>query len=103
MRLTGIVAAKSKKGEIVFRTEPPMTEAILEELQNAWILGNEFDIHGELLVWRGGAYPEKSLRQQTDIFLSEAENAVKAKKPRVSEEHQAFLKKVSEDTGLPVV
>jgi hypothetical protein len=103
MKLTGIDAAKSKTGEIVFRTEPPMTEEVLQELANVWILGNEFDIDGELLVWRGGSYPEKSLRQQTDIFLTEAENAVKAKKPGADDEHQAFLKKVSEQTGLPLV
>jgi hypothetical protein len=103
MKLTGIDAAKSKEGEIVFRTEPPMTEEVLQELQNAWILGNEFDIDGDLLVWRGGAYPEKSLRQQTDIFLTEAENAIKAKKPGADDEQQAFLKKVSELTGLPVL
>src|SRR5215472_15292505 len=82
MTITGIDAAKSKEGEIVFRTEPPMTEEVLQELAHAWILGNEFGIDGELLVWRGGAYPERSLRQQTDIFLTEAENAVNAKKPR---------------------
>jgi hypothetical protein len=103
MKLTGIDEAKSKKGEIVFRTEPPMTEEVLQELPNVWILGNEFDIDGELLVWRGGSYPEKSFRQQTDIFLTEAENAVKAKNPGADDEHQAFLKKVSEQTGLPLV
>ena len=121
MTITGIDAAKSKEGEIVFRTEPPMTEEILQELANAWILGNEFGIDGEFLVWRGGAYPERSLRQQTDIFLTEAENAVNAKKPGVTKQprkprkprktkqpeetkqHQEFLKKVSEQTGLPLV
>ena len=131
MKLTGIDAAKSKEGEIVFRTEPPMTKAILQELAIVWILGNEFDIDGELLVWRGGAYPEKSLRQQTDIFLTEAEDAVKAKNPGADEagnatkakkpgtfaarnatkakkrgkdaKHQAFLEKVSEQTGLPLI
>ena len=103
MRLTGIDAAKSKEGEIVFRTEPPMTAEILQELQNVWILGNEVDIDGDLLLWRGGVYPEKSLRQQTDIFLTEAENAVSAKKPGADDEHQRFLKKVSEQTGLPFV
>jgi len=103
MRLTGIDAAKSKEGEIVFRTEPPVTAEILQELQNVWIIGNEFDIDGDLLVWRGGAYPEKSLRQQTDIFLTEAENAVNAKKPKGKKQHQEFLKKVSEQTGLPLV
>jgi hypothetical protein len=103
MRLTGIDAAKSKEGEIVFRTEPPMTTEILQELQNVWILGNEFDIDGDLLLWRGGAYPEKSLRQQTDIFLTEAENAVNAKKPKEKKQDQEFLKKVSEQTGLPLV
>ena len=103
MKLTGIDAAKSKTGEIVFRTEPPMTEEVLQELANVWILGNEFDIDGELLVWRGGSYPEKSLRQQTDIFLTEAENAVKAEKPGETSQHQEFLKKVSEQTGLPLV
>jgi hypothetical protein len=103
MKLTGIDAAKSKEGEIVFRTDSPMTEEILQELQNVWILGNEFDIDGDSLVWRGGAFPEKSLRQQTDIFLTEAENAVKAKKPGVTDEHQKFLRKVSEQTGLPLV
>jgi hypothetical protein len=124
MILTGIDAAKSKEGEIVFRTEPPMTEAVLEELTSAWILGSEFGIDGELLVWRGGAYPERSLRQQTDIFLTEAERAVNAKNPgetkqpkqpssvskkKISKksagtkQHQEFLKKVSEQTGLPIV
>ena len=121
MTLIGIDAAKSKEGEIVFRTEPPMTEEVLQELANAWILGNEFGIDGELLVWRGGAYPERSLRQQTDIFLTEAENAVNAKNPGMTKqaekrkqprktkqpaktkEHQEFLEKVSEQTGLPLV
>ena len=120
MRLTGIDAAKSKEGEIVFRTEPPMTEAVLQELITAWILGSEFGIDGQLLVWRGGAYPERSLRQQTDIFLTEAESAVNAKnpgaatqpskgskkaakKPAGTKQHQEFLKKVSEQTGLPLV
>jgi hypothetical protein len=120
MTITGIDAAKSKEGEIVFRTEPPMTEEVLEELANVWILGNEFGIDGELLVWRG-AYPERSLRQQTDIFLTEAENAVGAKKPGETKrpkktrqprktkppgetkQHQEFLKRVSEQTGLPLV
>ena len=103
MKLTGIDAAKSKEGEIVFRTEPPMTEEILQELQNVWILGYEFGMDGGLLVWRGGAYPEKSLRQQTDIFLTEAENAVNAKKPEETSQPREFLKKVSELTGLPLV
>jgi hypothetical protein len=125
MKLTGIDAAKSKEGEIVFRTEPPMTKEVLQELPIVWILGNDFDIDGELLVWRGGAYPEKSLRQQTDIYLTEAEDAAKAKKPGKSEaakakkpgkseavkakkpgannQHQTFLEKVSEQTGLPLV
>jgi hypothetical protein len=103
MKLTGIDAAKSKEGEIVFRTDPPMTEEILRELSNVWILGCEFGIDGEFLVWRGGAYPEKSLRQQTDIFLTEAENAVKAKNPDGTNQHVEFLKKASEETGLPLV
>ena len=103
MKLTGIDAAKSKEGEIVFRTDPPMTEQILRELANVWILGCEFGIDGEFLVWRGGAYPEKSLRQQTDIFLTEAEEAVKAKKPVGTTQHDEFLKRVSEATGLPLV
>ena len=93
MKLTGIDAAKSKEGEIVFRTEPPMTKEILQELANVWILGNEFGVDGELLVWRGGACPEKWFQQQTDIFLTEAENAVKAKKPGETNQHQEFLKK----------
>src|SRR5206468_6270499 len=95
MKLTGIDAAKSKEGEIVFRTEPPMTEEVLQELPNVWILGYEFGIDGELLVWRGGAYPEKWFRQQTEIFLTEAENAVNAKKPEETSQHEAFLRKVS--------
>ena len=120
MTLTGIDAAKSKEGEIVFRTDPPMTEAILKELVTAWILGSEFGIDGQSLVWRGGAYPERSLRQQTDIFLTEAENTVNArgagetkptskgsekaaKKPAGTKQHQEFLRKVSEQTGLPLV
>jgi len=103
MTITGIDATKSKEGEIVFRTEPPMTEEVLEELANAWILGNEFGIDGELLVWRGGSYPEKWFPQQVEIFLTEAENAVKAKKPEEKSEHQEFLKRVSEQTGLPLV
>ena len=121
MTLTGIDAAKSKEGEIVFRTDPPMTEEVVLELANVWILGNEFGIDGGLLVWRGGAYPERSLRQQTDIYLTEAENAVNAKKvgetkqpkktkkpgktkqPKETKQNQEFLKKVAEQTGLPLV
>jgi hypothetical protein len=120
MTLTGIDAAKSKEGEIFFRTDPPMTQEVLQGLQTAWILGNEFDMDGDLLVWRGGAYPEKSLRQQTDIFLTEAENAIKttkrkktsrnkpenatkARKPGKTNRNQEFLQKVSEQTGLPLV
>ena len=131
MKLTGIDSAKSKEGQIVLRTDPPMTEEVLKELPNVWILGYEFGIDGGLLVWRGGAYPEKWFRQQTDIFLTEAENAAKAKNPGADEagnatkakkpgtlkarsatkakktgadpEHQAFLEKVSEETGLPLV
>ncbi len=103
MKLTGIDAAKSKEGEIVFRTEPPMTEEVLQELPNVWILGYEFGIDGELLVWRGGGYPEKWFQQQTEIFLTEAENAVNAKKPEETSQHEAFLRKVSEETGLPLV
>ena len=122
MTLTGIDAAKSKQGEIVFRTEPPMTKEVLQELANVWILGNEFDIDGDLLVWRGGAYPEKSLRQQADIYLTEAENAVSVKKPAgrkqprktqpreekkkrhgEAKQDKEFLKKVAEQTGLPLV
>jgi hypothetical protein len=126
MKLTGIDAAKSKEGQIVFLTEPPMNKEVLNELTNIWIIGSEFDVDGGLLVWRGGAYPEKSLRQQTDIFLTEAEDAVKAKKPKekkphrepsekVAEEtwlpkkrkdtkqHKEFLKKVAEQTGLPLI
>jgi len=103
MKLTGIDAAKSKEGEIVFRTEPPMTEEVLQELPNVWILGYEFGIDGELLVWRGVGYPEKWFQQQTEIFLTEAENAVNAKKPEETSQHEAFLRKVSEETGLPLV
>ena len=120
MTITGIDAAKSKEGAIVFQTEPPMTEEILQELTIAWILGSEFGIDGELLVWRGGAYPERSLRQQADIFLTEAENAVNAKNPgrtkqppgvskktskkaKETNQHSEFLQKVSEQTGLPLV
>jgi hypothetical protein len=103
MKLKGIDAAKSKEGELVLRTEPPMTEEVLQELANAWILGNEFGRDGELLVWRGGSYPERWFTQQTEIFLTEAENAVKAKMPGTDDEHQTFLKKVSEETGLPLL
>jgi len=120
MTLTGIDAAKSKEGEIVFRTEPQMTEELLQELTNVWILGSEFGVDGESLVWRGGAYPERSLKQQTEIFLTEAENAINAKKPvqtkqpskalkktskkpKGTTQHSEFLKKVSEQTGLPLV
>ena len=103
MKLTGIDAAKSKEGEIVFRTEPPMTEEVLQELPNVWILGSEFGIDGDLLVWRGGSYPERGFPQQVEIFLTEAENAVNAKKPEETSQHEAFLRKVSEETGLPLV
>jgi len=103
MKLKGIDAAKSKEGELVLRTEPPMTEEVLQELQNVWILGNEFGRDGGLLVWRGGSYPEKWFTQQTEIFLTEAENAVKAKKPGPENEDHEFLEKVSEQTGLPLV
>ena len=103
MKLTGIDAAKSKEGELVFRTEPPMTEKVLQELPNVWILGSEFGIDGDLLVWRGGSYPERGFPQQVEIFLTEAENAVNAKKPEETSQHEAFLRKVSEETGLPLV
>ena len=93
MKLTGIDAAKSKEGELVFRTEPPMTEKVLQELPNVWILGSEFGIDGDLLVWRGGSYPERGFPQQVEIFLTEAENAVQAKKTGDKNQHQAFLKK----------
>jgi hypothetical protein len=101
MKLTGIDAAKSKEGEIVFLTEPPMNKEVLHELANIWILGSEFDVDGGLLVWRGGAYPEKSLRQQTDIFLTEAEDAVKAKKPEKGKQRRESMGKVAEQTGVP--
>ena len=103
MKLTGIDAAKSKEGELAFRTEPPMTEKALQELPNVWILGSEFGIDGDLLVWRGGSYPERGFPQQVEIFLTEAENAVQAKKTGDKNQHQAFLKKVSEQTGLRLV
>jgi hypothetical protein len=102
MKIIGISKAKSKAGAIVFVTEPPLTFTVFNTFRELWN-ASDFSFLNGSLVWAGPAHIDAEFRRQTEIYLTEAENALKAEKNRAQGSENNLLQKVSERTGLPLL
>jgi hypothetical protein len=102
MKIVGIDKTRSKSGEIVFITEPPLIPEVFEKFQELWQAG-DFTSSGGSLAWSGPSHIDKEFRRQTETYLTEAENAIKAEKHRGEISKDDFLQKLSEHTGLPLL
>jgi len=102
MKITGIDKARSEEGKLVLLTEPPLTPSVFRKfVEECQVAG--FDIEDNSLVWRGAANVDKEFRRRTEIYLTEAENAIKAEKTRTENSNEQYLQKASERPGLPLI
>jgi hypothetical protein len=98
MKITGIDKARSKKGQLILLTDPPLTPSVFGKFQEVWRVA-AFTIEGNSLVWTGATDAlDKEFPSTTAIYLTEAENAIKAEKSL-----DTYFQDVSERTGLPLI
>jgi hypothetical protein len=102
MKITGIDNARSKKGKLVLLTDPPLTPSVFSKFLEVWQVAN-FEIEGNSLIWLGPAHIDKEFARQAEVYLTEAENAIKAEKTRDENSNEQYLQKVSAQTGLPLI
>jgi len=102
MKIIGISKAESKAGAIVFVTEPALTFTVFNNFRELWNAGDFSFLDGSL-VWTGPAHIDAEFRRQTEIYLTKAENALKAEENRAQDSEDNLLRSVSERTGLPLL
>jgi hypothetical protein len=102
MKIIGISKAKSKVGAIVFVTEPPLTFPVFNNFRELWN-ASDFSFLNGSLVWTGPAHIDAEFRRQTETYLTEAENVLKAEENRGHDSKNNLLQKVSKQTGLPLL
>jgi hypothetical protein len=102
MKITGIDKSRSEKGKLVLLTDPPLTPSVFSKFLEVWQVAN-FEIEGHSLVWFGPAHIDKEFAREAEIYLTEAENAIKADKTRDENSNEQYLQKVSDRTGLPLI
>jgi len=102
MKITGIDNARSDLGKLVFVTDPPLKPSVFSKFVELWQVAN-FDIEGDSLVWSGPAHIDKEFVRQTEIYLTEAENAIKAQKTRAENTKEQYLQQASKKMGLPLI
>jgi hypothetical protein len=102
MKIDGIKKARSKKGELVLVTNPPLTEEVFYKFQEAWNVTG-FTMEDDLLIWTGPPNIDKEFIRQTNIYLTEAENQIKTEKTRTEGGAEQYQKEASERTGLPLL
>src|SRR5438128_1240520 len=101
MRTLGIDKAQSKQGHLVITTEPQLSAQVFNKFVELWDIAG-FDIENGSLVWTGTGIPDAEFRRQTDIYLTEAENNLKAEAVRARNADEDFINKVSQRTGWNV-
>ncbi len=104
MKIVGIDRSRSTKGEVFFRTDPPLSEKVFDAFQEVWQRsGFDFDEANSMLIWRGPQYVDSEFIRQTTIYLSEAENRLRTLRNASLKRDDEFLERLSRETGLPLV
>ena len=102
MNILGIDEANSTQRELVLKTDPPLTHEVFAKFVEIWQVG-DFDVRNGSLVWMGAMGIQADFIGQTQIHLTEAENALKQEKIRARNQQRAFLHKIAEQTDLPLI
>jgi hypothetical protein len=98
MKILGIKKDLSKKGHLVLITDPRLRKEVFNAFQEIWNVDG-FELENESLVWTGTSIRDAEFRRQTEIYLTEAENKLKAQATRARNADEDFIKKFSESTG----
>lgn len=106
VKITAIVSSKYSPKSIGYQTEPEITEEVLKEAKKHIDSGSSvrLSLDGATIIVSGTVYPpSKELAANTSKILSEAHDAVEAKKKNEEEAHKALVNQYAEAAGLPVV
>jgi hypothetical protein len=104
MQIVGIDKSRSTKGEVFFRTDPPLSEKVFHAFQEVWEASKfDFDEAGSMLIWRRPEYVDSEFIRQATIYLTEAENRLQARRNASLKRDDEFLQRLSKDTGVPLV
>lgn len=105
MKILSIVSSRTSPMQTVFRTDPILNQEIF-----AYALKNYFEEkHADifdvsldgLFIVRRTSIPKEEI-ERYNTALNKAEEAIKKKQAAAIKNHEDFLKKLSEKTGLPL-
>jgi len=104
VKITGIDRRKTQPDHLVFfKTEPALTLEVFNEFMSG-METQGFSITDDLLVWGGPVMTiNPEFIRQAEERLTKAETTIKTEKARIEEQDDAFLEKISAQTGLPVI
>ena len=105
MKILSIVGSRTSPVQTVFRTDPILNQEIF-----AYALKNSFgEQHADmfdlsldgLFIVRRPSIPKEEIKRY-NTALNNAEEAIKKRQAAAMENHESFLKRLSEETGLPL-
>jgi hypothetical protein len=104
MKITAIDSSHTDQTQTAFKTEPPLTEEVLQCAIND-IFGSQwadtyFEEDGLFIVPRTGI-PKEQIPEY-ERGLTNAENLIQQRKQHADKKREDHLRRISEDTGLPV-
>jgi hypothetical protein len=102
MRILGIDQANSTSQKLVLKTDPPLTQQVFDKFIEIWQVG-DFDVRDGSLVWMGAMGIRSDFIGQMEANLAKAEIAINRDKTRARHERNAFLRKMAEQTDLPLI
>jgi len=102
MRILGIDEANSTRQELVLKTDPPLTQEVFEKFIEIWQVG-DFDVRDGSLVWMGAMGIRSDFVGEIEANLAKAETAINRDKTKARHERNVFLRKIAEQTDLPLI
>jgi hypothetical protein len=102
MKITGIDKAKSKQSQLALQTDPPLTPEVFDRFLEVWQVDG-FSLQGDLLFWEGSMGIDGDFIEETALYLTEAERQLAETRTSGDAALDAFLRKKSKETGLPLL
>jgi hypothetical protein len=104
MKITAIDRSHTDQTQTAFKTEPPLTEEVVQCAIND-IFGSQWadtylEEDGLFIVRRTGITKEQI--PEYERGLTNAENLIQQRRQHADNQREDHLKRISEDTGLPV-
>jgi len=104
MKITAIAKSHSDQTQTAFKTEPALTEEVMQcAIENffgpAYV--DHFFVEDGLFIVRRAVIPKDQVTEY-ERSLTQAENLLQKRKENADQNREGHLKRVSEDTGLPI-